>query len=745
MPAQRPYPTAGHAGGPARYARSLAASVAAVLLALACGGDAAQSPTTPEPTTPEPPASGPSTPTTPAPSPTGAKGERAELETLYGTAAPRVADAVAARRRTADSLLAAAAVDVAEAAVAAAGAVIPAVRPALPSGTRTPRAFAASNAPRETATTETVTADGRSFRIDTRAVSQPAFDAATATLRLTQDFVVAVTPVGASGRAYRQESSYAFDLPACPAADGTSSGRLLAVSRSWQRTSAPAGEGADSLNADRRRETRVDGEVLLRVNDGAEVAGVDLTLNVGAAWDDGTGTPRRGTGRLVWPGAPVSVFVQAYDPARLSAKTGDLEVLDALGYGPGDRYALAMEMAGQQVQAARVIWRGGRCVEVVLARGYTERMILPGSTVQFGPEAKSRLDRTTVAPAMLLARAEGGTVSPLAQVPHPATFDFTMPDAPAMVEFRATSRRGIGTLRLPFLRDIPDTATIRYVATSSYAIDQPAASDGSSQTAAITGRMEVTSRVRFVFDRASGDARYYKVIALNRIAVAGQASVDARQKANTSGFTMEIAGADSTHSPRAESDPRTSNGYMWYPDGSPPGTRAGTLKVTLTKLRYTYELDLGVGQIVPDFTYAYKLRSVCTTGVAETTERYENRSRVRARVVTDTPTCRHAGVSDTRTEPASYSWGAIYVDRSRPSAETGSGALVSGTWAVGAPTPTGQESREFTNCTAVLQNDPTQVGSIAAFYARPPQGMDWSSASARCRLQYTLSWTLPLP
>jgi hypothetical protein len=415
-----------------------------------------------------------------------------------------------------------------------------------------------------------------------------------------------------------------------------------------------------------------------------------------------------------------------------------------------------MDLAARQVQAARALWRGGRCVEVTLVRGHTDRFVLPGSTVEFGPEARSRVDRTTVVPATFLARAEGGSISPLAPVPHPATFRFTMPDEPVLVEFRAASRRGIGTLRLPFLRAIPDTATVTYVARSSYVFARYAPRGAGSMTDSITGRMEVASRVRFAFDRAEGDATYYKVLADSRIVVAGRGSVTAQLGRETVKWELALAGDDSTHNPRQPGDAPLVQGRTVSPEDFRPSTEAGTLKVTQRNLVYAYELRLSVGQIAPDFSQSSVGRTACAAGgTAEFRTSYDNRTRVTTE--TNVPgtnaqgtTCSYPGPAGSwsRTAAAPFTWGATYFDRSQRAPGNDIGALVRGTWVVGEPTPTGNETGLVTGCENVRTSDPTQLGTkFAAFGQGPPAELDydWDEGGVTCRLQYTISWKLPLP
>jgi hypothetical protein len=67
---------------------------------------------------------------------------------------------------------------------------------------------------------------------------------------------------------------------------------------------------------------------------------------------------------------------------------------------------------------------------------------------------------------------------------------------------------------------------------------------------------------------------------------------------------------------------------------------------------------------------------------------------------------------------------------------------------VGEPTPAGNETRLVTGCEKVRTSDPTQLGTkFAAFGQGPPAELDydWDEGGVTCRLQYTISWKLPLP
>jgi hypothetical protein len=515
-------------------------------------------------------------------------------------------------------------------------------------------------------------------------------------------------------------------------------GRLLATFSSWQLQSAPSAQRADSAHADTRRETRMDGEVLVRVNDEAEIASLDLALNLGASWDDGKG-PVAGGARLTWPGAPLAALDAFYEPGRLGSRTGEFDAVEALGYGPAEVYVRGLDEVARQVRAARDVWRGGRCVEVVVERGPETNDILPGTEVEIGPRAKSRVDGAFVEPARLLARAEGAAVSPLVPVPYPATFGFTMPDGPVSVELRADTRRGVGRKRLLFVRQ-HNAGSISYAAVASYVVD--VTNRGERLYGTVTDSMSVESAIEL--RAGSFIPGELAVHSRNTIFVGGRARMTTASEASEEVHTLSLAGTGETTNPAPELELMRFS----FPTHAPvwgPEPRPGTIAFSRRGGRSLYSLSLGVWQFAPTLEWERRAVFSCPqNAVGRSLEVYENVKHTSVTTVEVPQGCTTNRRSKRVELPGPYTFGAIAADRSAPDSVTGSRALISGQYDPDAPSDyiTGEETRTLTSCLAVRASDPTGLAQLT-LPPFVPVDASGSIPGVRCRLHYRLRWKIP--
>jgi hypothetical protein len=722
----------------------------ATLVLVACGGDPTRpSPTRPPSGSPVPGAPVPATPGsgTPAPSaPSAPTSSDAAPDSLFGAETGRIAAAVAAQR--------AALAAEANAALAGEGAPTPAGVAASGARLAGARLAAATALPlpiRYRNTQHEVQGQGdASVAVTTTKTLDASLEGTTLTVVSTERAEVralAATDPTRPRPSTVTEARRELTLDACPDARGVAAGRWTSYDRTWFAGGGPELAGPDHHN--RVEEVTAEGTVAAHVNDLAELRAYDLDVRIALRKMRVPGNrpmDRRGSARLRRTEVAPSRLIDHLNDAMLEDETGDFDLLRAVDVGLVPEYVALTQRVQAAYGRARQVWRRGDCVEVVPARGAAGGPLAPGATVSLGPEGRSRVDGTTVTPATLTAAPTAGTIAaPAADVPHPATFRFTMPArGGATVNFTATSRRGIGFGSVRFGEEGAAVGELVNDAAVAYAI---AGTDQWDQT--VGGTLEGTGRVRSAFrlrfDRRDPDGTlHYDVLAENHVAVRGQGELRGTHDGHAVTVRATLDGSGTTHNPVGPGDRPLEEGHTLAPDERLPSPDAGSARFWTRDGQHFYALDLHVMQIVPSFQWRREERADCIEGLGVATTLLDNLTRQVTVRVDDPHRCLGDPPEPYRLD-LPYTFGMIASDWTAYDAVTGSNAMVTGRWDPRATGDiTGTRSGTVAECAKVAAMDPTHLGAWALVHAGFPVELSFERQGS-CRLTTALRWTIPVP
>jgi hypothetical protein len=396
-------------------------------------------------------------------------------------------------------------------------------------------------------------------------------------------------------------------------------------------------------------------------------------------------------------------------------------------------------------QRARTAWRGGACVEVVAARGAKGGPLAAGATVELGPEARHKRDGSVVTTGTHAATASGGTIAaPASGVAHPAAFTFTMPaGGGARVDFTATSRRGIGRGSVAFGEAAHADGHVHYEAAATYTLGGTDA-HGQTVSGTLAGSETVETTFRLEPDFQAGDGtRWYKVLAENRITLAGGGEITGAVDGWKVTYKLGLDGKGTSHNPTAAGDAPMHAHRIVAPAQRRPERTAGEMRLYTRNGRRMYDLRVNVAQIAPGFTWSRRVEMRCSGAWGATTEAYDNGTHARTVQVDDPKGCvrdrPEAGADD-----APYTFGVIATNWFDNDPVTGSNAMVTGTYEPGAATLTGSATYTSTDCLRVEALDPTRLGSFARTFSALPMGLSYAGQGS-CQLTYTIRWIIPMP
>jgi hypothetical protein len=662
--------------------------------------------------------------------------------TAHRAAAASAADALVSR--LADSVAGGGFDDGAEAEGGGNGDVEPAVRPRW----RARAAAAAAPRPQVTTRESVELGDGAYATVEATTRVVPTMNEVTGTLTVTRDEAVTIVPSRKRGNAVHSDMTVIVSLPPCPTADGLVTARVFGIARAWRRYDVAAGTAApDSARWDRRRESTLEGTIVTRVDDGAEVADHDLDLASRITYDLGPADRLEGRARFVVGDVAPGGLGEPLSGRVPVDRSGDHAALADLGIDERLLYPYAQHDHARQLAAARALWRGGHCVELEPESAPAAGDVDPGTLVTITPALRSKVDGSVVRPFHSDGYARGVTLTPTGtQAPHLIPYAFAMPEHVVAVELGATSRRGIPAPRtLLYVRRAPasDSGSIGYAARARYAVNFRGADE--SVVASASSFEQVGTRLRVVFDHTFNDEAYYRVEAVHDIVMDASASMSASAHSSSGQYTGRMAaslhGAGATHNPRAAIDQPLVQGRWMAPYLGTPTQEVGSLRVYGRSGKVRYEFFLRTGQIAPTLAVEMHTRGPCPPGNAwATDETYSNETMLSAWTSSDPGKCVRDPEGSVQFQ-APLTYGAISIDQ-------GKHRLLAGTFdaaADGAGTIGGSINDATHDCETTRLYDPIQAASLLVWHD-VSRGGGWQlGRDGTCTFSYSIQWRINVP
>jgi hypothetical protein len=261
----------------------------------------------------------------------------------------------------------------------------------------------------------------------------------------------------------------------------------------------------------------------------------------------------------------------------------------------------------------------------------------------------------------------------------------------------------------------------------------------------LSGAGRVRSTFRLRLDHRDPDGTlHYAVLAENHVSVSGQGELRATQEGHSVAVRAALDGSGITHNPVGVGDRPIEAGHSLAPDERTPSSDAGTARFWTRGGRHYYELELHVMQIAPSFQWRREERASCLGKLGAVVTVLDNTALQVTATVDDPHGCLGGPQESYRLERP-YTFGMIASDWTAYDVQTGSNAMVTGSWdPQAAGDIAGTRSSSVGECDKVTRMDPTHLGTWALFHAGFPTELSFKRQGS-CQLTTTTRWTIPVP